>query len=177
MRRHALDWYVFGAQAVVAYGQPRMTADIDITVAAQTVPAPALIDILEEHGFSLRAQLDETFLQSTRLLPLVHRSTLMPTDVVLSSSSLQSEFMARRKQVDIQGVHVPLISPEDLVVTKVLAGRRKDLGDVRGILDLQLDTLDMDYIRALLSELSLALCDPRLLSRFERLARGHKLSR
>lgn len=31
-RKRAWRWYVFGAQAAVAHGRPRMTADIDVTV-------------------------------------------------------------------------------------------------------------------------------------------------
>jgi hypothetical protein len=26
-------WYVFGAQAVIAYGVPRLSADVDVTIA------------------------------------------------------------------------------------------------------------------------------------------------
>jgi hypothetical protein len=33
--RAGVRWYVFGAQAVVAYGRPRLTADLDVTVDAR----------------------------------------------------------------------------------------------------------------------------------------------
>lgn len=32
--QEGLRWYVFGAQAVVVYGQPRLTADLDVTLEA-----------------------------------------------------------------------------------------------------------------------------------------------
>lgn len=174
MKRLGLNWYVFGAQAACLYGQPRMSADVDITIGEGPLSVPALARALEDAGFSLRIALSGDFLRTTHFLPFVHKKTGMPIDMVIASTALQAEFMARRKQMDIQGVHVSLISPEDLVVTKVLAGRRKDLADIRGILDVQRTTLDMHYIRRLLSELSSALSDPRLLSRFERLLRAHK---
>jgi hypothetical protein len=37
-----LRWFLFGAQAVVVYGQPRLTADVDVTLEAslkETLPA------------------------------------------------------------------------------------------------------------------------------------------
>jgi predicted nucleotidyltransferase len=59
--------------------------------------------------------------------------------------------------VDIGGVRVPVISPEDLVVTKILAGRPKDLEDVKGILDERAATLNPATIRDTLALLEDAL--------------------
>ncbi|WP_438005132.1 DUF6036 family nucleotidyltransferase [Sorangium sp. So ce321] len=65
----------------------------------------------------------------------------MPIDVVIAASSLHIEFLERRRLVALGGVRVPMTSPEDLVVTKVLTGRPKDLEDVRGVL---LEQHDLD---------------------------------
>ncbi|WP_438002495.1 nucleotidyltransferase [Sorangium sp. So ce296] len=170
LRRRRLRWYVFGAQAAVAYGRPRMTADVDVTVDLAHTSTLALVDDLSRAGFDLRIHLGEDFLRDARLLPLVHRPTCMPIDVVIAASSLHVEFLARRRVIDLGGVRVPMISPEDLVVTKVLAGRPKDLEDVRGVLIEQRD-LDLDRIRDLLGELEAALGEDRLLRRLERLIR------
>ncbi|WP_437651447.1 nucleotidyltransferase [Sorangium sp. So ce362] len=170
MRRRRLRWYVFGAQAAVAYGRPRMTADVDVTIDLAQTSALTLVDDLSRAGFDLRIHLGEDFLREARLLPLVHRSTSMPIDVVIAASSLHIEFLARRRLIDLGGVRVPMISPEDLVVTKVLAGRPKDLEDVRGVL-LEQHDLDLDRIRELLGEIEAALGEDRLLRRLERLIR------
>ncbi|KYF89799.1 hypothetical protein BE20_19620 [Sorangium cellulosum] len=170
LRRRRLRWYVFGAQAAVAYGRPRMTADVDVTVDLAQTSSLALVDDLSRAGFDLRIQLGEDFLREARLLPLVHRPTSMPIDVVIAASSLHIEFLARRRLIDLGGVRVPMISPEDLVVTKVLAGRPKDLEDVRGVL-LEQHDLDLDRIRDLLGELEAALGEDRLIRRLERLLR------
>ena len=58
----------------------------------------------------------------------------VPLDVVLSGPGLDDEFLARAIEVDFDGTPVPVISPEDLIITKVLAGRPKDLEDIRGVL-------------------------------------------
>jgi hypothetical protein len=46
---------------------------------------------------------------------------------------------------------VPVISVEDLIALKVLAGRRKDLEDVRGVLVAQAGRVDLDRTRAVLA--------------------------
>jgi hypothetical protein len=50
-----------------------------------------------------------------------------------------------------------VIKPEDLVATKILAGREKDLEDVRSVLRERQDMLDLDLIRTTLTSLEEAL--------------------
>lgn len=59
--------------------------------------------------------------------------------------------------IDVAGTAVPFISPEDLIVTKVLAGRGKDIDDVFGVLSKRGSTLDLDQIRTTLRMLEDAL--------------------
>lgn len=98
-------WYVFGAQAVIAYGVPRLSADVDITL--QLVPdAPDRFVVdMDAAGFALRAD-DPGFVQRTRVLPFVHRATAMPLDVVLAGSGLEDEFLDRAQSVDVGGITV-----------------------------------------------------------------------
>ena len=68
---------------------------------------------------------------------------------------------------DIDGVRVPVASAEDIVVMKVLAGRAKDLDDVRAIAATNREALDQSYIRDLLGVLEQALGQSDLLPSFE----------
>ncbi|MCP3958952.1 MAG: hypothetical protein GY719_13965 [bacterium] len=65
--------------------------------------------------------------------------------------------MQRVRNVEIAQTTIPVISPEDLVVTKILAGRPKDLEDIRGILRERRESLDLDLIRETLHLLEQAL--------------------
>ena len=47
-------WYVFGAQAVIIWGRPRLTADIDVTVRMDPEEPERLVRELESAGFRLR---------------------------------------------------------------------------------------------------------------------------
>lgn len=78
-------------------------------------------------------------------------------DVVLAGAGLEAEFLARARTVDLGGVRAPVISPEDLVVTKLLAGRPQDRADVAGILQHRRGKLELGRVRALLAELERAL--------------------
>jgi len=155
-RLHA-RWYVFGAQAVVLWGRPRLTADIDVTVRMDPEEPERLVRALEASGFSLRIGNTPEFVRRTRVLPFVHATSGMPMDVVLAGPGLEELFLSRAVPVTIGSLVVPVISPEDLVATKILAGRPKDIEDVRGILRERLATLDLESIRSTLALLEEAL--------------------
>lgn len=160
-------WYLFGAQAVLAWGRPRLTADIDVTVRMDPEDPAALAHALEERGFRLRVDPADDFVRRTRVLPFTFTPAGMPVDVVVGGPGLEDLFLSRAVPVRIGAVTVPVISPEDLVVTKILAGRPKDLEDVRGILLERLSQLDLGVIRSTLALLESALGQSDLSPLFE----------
>ena len=163
-----VGWYLFGAQAALLYGSPRLTADADLTVQLGSLATPVFAKTLEEHGFDLRIA-DETFVRTTRVLPVTHRESGFPADVVLGGPGLEEAFLERAAVRVIHGLRVPVAKAEDLIAMKVLAGRRKDEEDVVAILSAQAGRLDLALIRKTLGDLSEALAQDDLLPLFERL--------
>ena len=159
-------WYVFGAQAVIAYGVPRLSADVDITIRLTPDTPVAFVDAMRAGGFTLRIT-DPQFVETTRVMPFVHLNTGMPVDVVLAGSGLEDVFLSRVQRVDIGGMSVPILDLEDLVIAKVLAGRPKDLDDARALWRIHGSRLDAGRIRALLAELQAALTQSDLLPAFD----------
>lgn len=162
-------WYLFGAQAVVAYGVPRFSADVDVTVKLEPEDPERFIRDMEAGGFQLRVD-DPDFVRRTRVMPFVHAATSMPLDVVLAGSGLEDEFLARAAATDIAGISVPLIHLDDLLVAKILAGRPKDIEDARTLWRLHEPRVDRRRIRRLLRLLEEALGQSDLLSAFEAVA-------
>ena len=158
-------WYVFGAQAVTLWGRPRLTADIDVTVRLEPDDRSRFTDAMARAGFALRADATPEFVAVTRVLPFVHDATGWPLDVVLAGPGLEQQFIEAAVHMDIGGgVRVPFIRAEDLIVTKILAGRPKDLDDVRGILLEQGERLDVGSSRDTLTRLESALGVSNLVS-------------
>lgn len=159
-------WYVFGAQAVIAYGVPRLSADVDVTLRLVPDEPEQFARDMEAGGFVLRIE-DPDFVRRTRVMPFVHLATAMPLDVVLAGSGLEDEFLDRAGTVDLGGTIVPLIDPEDLIIAKVLAGRPKDLEDAAGLWRLRGRGMDAGRIRRTLRVLEEALSQSDLLPAFE----------
>jgi Nucleotidyltransferase of unknown function (DUF6036) len=86
----------------------------------------------------------------------------------VSSRRTVADFLERAISIDLQGTPIPVISPEDLIVTKILAGRPKDLEDVRSVTHERRASLDADRIRSVLGLLEQALTQSDLLPQFEK---------
>jgi predicted nucleotidyltransferase len=167
MQEQGVPWYLFGAQAAILWGSPRLSADVDVTAHIEQHSLDGYIETMREHGFEI-AFADRDFIARTRVVPFVHHASRMPLDIVLAGPGLEEEFLRRAVSVDIGGTLVPVISPEDLIVTKILAGRPKDVEDVRGVINERQSSLDVARIRSILQLLEQALSQSDLLPAFER---------
>ena len=157
---------MFGAQAVIAYGVPRLSADVDITLRLTPDTPERFALEMREAGFQIRVE-DPEFVRRTRVMPFVHVSTGMPLDVALAGSGLEDEFLARARPLDIDGTKVPTIDPGDLIIAKVLAGRPKDIEDARGVWRIRNHELDATRIESVLRLLEEALGQSDLVPAFE----------
>lgn len=167
--RLGVRWYLFDAQAVIAYGAPRLTADADVTVELGRHAPEVLVSELEAQGFRLRVRNVADFVQRTRVLPFVHTASELPLDVVLAGPGPEELFLARARSVRFGDVEVPVIAPEDLVAVKLLAGRPQDLHDVAGVLRAKSDELDLQLVRSTLALLETALDRRDLTPELERI--------
>ncbi len=165
-----LPYMVVGGQAVLLHGEPRLTRDIDMTLAAGP---DRLDDVLEAaRAAGLEPLVDaEDFTRRTLVLPCREPASGIRVDFILSFSSYEKEAIARSVVVALAGAPVRFACAEDLVVHKVLAGRPRDLEDVRGIL-LKNPALDHAMVRRTLGEFDAALDrGDELIARFDEIVR------
>ena len=164
-----MRWFLFGAQAAILHGVARLTADVDVTVDLGRRSSADLVAILAAAGFDLRIPDTEGFVEATRVLPFVHRASRIPVDVVLAGPGLEEQFFAGAREHQIGEARVPVVSGEDLIAMKVLAGRPRDLEDVVTILHVRRHDLDIDHVRTTLRLLEGALDRRDLESELDRL--------
>ncbi len=160
-------YVVIGGLAVTVVGEPRLTADLDVIVFADTAALRALVTYATKHGFTADVEVElEAVRQggSIRLdrgnyhFDLIVRS-LFIEDLAYTHSRLRTLF----------GRSVRFPSPEDLAVLKVVAGRPRDLLDVEGILRRHGPKLDRRYVEATLEKVCELAEDHEIVDRWRRL--------
>jgi len=162
-------YMVIGGQAVLLYGEPRLTKDIDVTLDADL---DRLADVREvAKSLRLDALVDpEDFTRKTMVLPCRDPSTGIRIDFIFSFSPYEKEAIGRARKVRIGSAEVSFASLEDLVVHKMVAGRPRDLEDVKNVL-LKNPGVDQAYLEKWLRQLGAALGEP-CWDRFEELRSG-----
>ena len=127
---------------------------------------------LEASGIRHRyPDITDELLATGKVLPMIHPSG-MEVDIVLAGSGLESLALSRATRVSVEGTDVPVAHATDLVVMKVLAGRGKDLEDVRALL--ASGGVDVEEARDLLGQLQEALDQSDLVPQLDRAVRDVK---
>ncbi len=132
--RAGLPYMIFGGQAVLLYGEPRLTRDIDVTLGVDTTHAAALQQLIAEMQWKILVDDVDEFLRQTFVLPVMDPQSNIRIDFVFSLSGYEREAIERASVVSIDGVEVRFVSLEDLVVMKTISGRPRDLEDVAGVI-------------------------------------------
>jgi len=160
-----VPYLVIGGLAVIAVGEPRTTADVDVIAYAPREQLLALVDLAADTGFEVRPDVERTRLDETGTLRF--RKRPFQLDIIGASLPFEDEALARALKKKMFGKSVRLPTPEDLVLLKVLSGRDKDLLDATGVVRRHGERLDVRYIERHLRELCELAEDMAAFRRFE----------
>ena len=163
---HRVPYMIIGGQAVLIYGEPRLTRDIDVTLGLEPSRAYEVLSLVRELALLPLPDNPLAFVEKTMVLPTLDDRTGIRVDFIFSFTPYEREAIARGRNVTIGGQEVCFASPEDLVIHKVFAGRPRDLEDVRSIL-LKNRDIDIGHIRAWLKDFDSASDDKNFLATFE----------
>ncbi len=152
--KHKISYMVIGGQAVLLYGEPRLTRDIDITLGLGPDALPSLLRLVEDAGLTPLVD-PAAFVKETLVLPCADETTGIRVDFILSFSPYEQQAFERVRTERLGSASVRFASPEDVIIHKMVAGRPRDLEDVRGILA-KMPAIDASYIRRWLRELGQA---------------------
>ncbi len=112
-----------GSFALGVYAKPRMTRDLNFVVALIEAHVPQLLAALSP-DFYVDEDEARSAIRTRRMFNLMHLTSGIKIDLIVRNDSAyrQVEF-ARRKSVDLGGVHTWLVSREDLILSKLLWAR------------------------------------------------------
>lgn len=146
-----IPYMVIGGQAVLLYGEPRLTADIDVTLGAGIRRLPDVLRSAQDLALECLPADPEAFVSRTMVLPTRHRESGIRVDFIFSFTPYEAGAIERARLVELDGRKVAFASPEDLVIHKIFAGRPRDMEDVHSVL-VRNRSLDLEYIRRWLGE-------------------------
>ena len=162
-----IPYMLIGGQAVLLYGEPRLTRDVDVTLGVGPEKLSVILDLVRESEWQVLTGSPADFVAKTLVLPCLDSPSGIRVDLIFSFSAYERQAIGRARVVPVAGTAIRYAAVEDLIIHKIVAGRPRDLEDVRSIL-LKNPALDVDYVRRWLGEFEAAQVE-YLLARFEEL--------
>jgi hypothetical protein len=171
LTRHSLPYMIIGGQAVLLYGEPRLTRDIDITLGVNADYINELLAVVRELSLRPIPEDIESFVRQTMVLPAFDETTGIRVDFIFSFTPYEMEAIKRARRIKILEQEVCFASPEDVIIHKIFAGRPRDIEDVRTII-LKSPEVDIQYIKGWLREFDASFDKKDFLKTFEEILKG-----
>jgi predicted nucleotidyltransferase len=152
---------IIGAVAASLRGQARATEDVDVTVILDEDTLERFLDLARAEGLRPRISDALAYAKKNAVLLLEHEPSRVGVDVTIGRLRFEREAVARAQEVMVQGIRIPVATPEDLVVMKAVAHRPHDLEDIRAVVAAN-PKLDVARIRATVQEFARATDMPEL---------------
>ncbi len=152
LKNAGIPYMIIGGQAVLLYGEPRLTKDIDITLGADLSRLGDVLSAVREMKITPLVD-PETFTRETMVLPCSDPETGIRIDLMFSFSPYEQLAISRARTVHIGEADICFASLEDLLIHKFIAGRARDLEDARIVL-IKNPNPDLAYVGHWLAEFS-----------------------
>lgn len=165
--KHHIPYMIIGGQAVLLYGEPRLTKDIDVTLGVGPEAYAAIAAVCAELGLKPLPEQPEAFVKETLVLPAMEEQSGIKVDFIFSFSPYERQAIDRARRVVLDGITLHFASLEDTLIHKFVAGRPRDLEDITGIL-LKRRDYDEPYLIKWLREFDRGL-DSECLARYEQM--------
>jgi hypothetical protein len=160
-----IPYGLIGGLAVAAWGEPRSTLDVDVTVWTEADQTSVLVQRLTS-VFLARSANPVAFVRDRGVLPLEFEGVRL--DVVFARLPFERDIIERAAKREVAGRMVNVIAVEDLVLMKMISEREKDLDDARKLIRRFGSSLDVGYLEPRLVEITEALAIPDRLALFRK---------
>lgn len=141
-----IPFMLIGGQAVLLHGIPRLTEDVDATLAVTPDHIERVLAACRDAGLVPLPDNPAAFARDTFVLPARDPDVGIRADLIFSSTPYEHAAIARAISVDVAGVQVPFATAEDLIVHKLFANRPRDWEDAVGVARRRTN-LDWSYVR------------------------------
>lgn len=146
LNKGGYNYVVIGGVAAGTLGEPRVTADVDVDIAINKEDIADFLDKAAKAGFKV---LKKKCLQSAEQVGVFQIGAGdYHVDFIIASTDLEARVCERRIAIKLHGVKAFFPSPEDLILLKIIPGRKQDLVDVEKVIARHKGRLDTKYLKA-----------------------------
>ncbi|MGY5874966.1 MAG: nucleotidyltransferase [Candidatus Thorarchaeota archaeon] len=146
LNQKKVEYVIVEGVAVMYYGVPRTTVDIDFLIKMDTAGIHQFVEILQSNDFDINEKDFVDAFESDSHCAVFDNQSLIRLDIQGIISEFDELTLNRAVVVAHLGIDMKLATAEDTIVNKVLFESEQDIRDALGIYVRHSDNLDYDYI-------------------------------
>lgn len=153
-----IPYMVTGSMAANFYAVPRMTRDIDLVIELSERDIDRVTRLFQQEYYIDRDMVQRA-VRDHAMFNMIHNALVVKVDcVVRKETEYRREEFARRRAVSVENQQVFIVSPEDLILSKLDWAKESrsqmQLDDVRNLLR-SVQGLDTEYLNRWADQLGL----------------------
>lgn len=158
LKSAGIPYMVTGSIAANFYTTPRMTRDIDIVIEIEESDIERLFSLFS-NDFYVDLETIKRAFNMKRMFNIIHHEGIVKVDFIIrKDAEYRKVEFGRRQGINFEGLNIYIVSPEDLVLSKLFWAKdnRSELQmrDVKNILR-TVHHLDIGYIEKWVKDLRL----------------------
>jgi hypothetical protein len=146
LNKISIDYVIVGGFAVLFYGNPRTTMDIDYVIQLEDENIPVLVKFLQENSFHADEYDMRAAIKEKSHCTVEDMDTMFRLDIKGVYTEMDERTLRNKRMVELNDIAIWIASPEDTIVNKLVFAREQDIKDALGILVRQYDYLDIVYL-------------------------------
>lgn len=143
-----VPYVVVGGVAVMAWGRPRATRDIDVLVDLSEDDVEAFVAAVEGEGFSVDRHALEMAFKDPAHVTVFDEDSEVHVDLNLARSPLEREEVAAAVTLEFEMGKLRVAPPEEVIPWKLKYGTPRDLEDAESVYVRQQGKLDVEHLEA-----------------------------
>lgn len=153
-----MPYMLTGSLAAHFYAVPRMTRDIDIVIEIMNLEVNKVFRVFQDDFYIAKDSIFEAIKFET-MFNVIHNNSGFKVDFIIRKDMpyRNIEFQ-RRRQIEFDGVKIWIVSPEDLIISKLYWAKDSfsdlQIKDVRNLMG-AIKNLDLKYINQWVLQLNL----------------------
>jgi hypothetical protein len=159
--RLGIPYLVTGSIAGMAYGEPRLTNDIDIVAAIEEKHIDGLLEAFPQEEYYISGDAIREAIRYQKQFNVIHPASGLKIDLIIRRDTPfnNSRFGRIRRVKPGESYEANFASPEDVIIMKMVyfkeGGYDKHLRDISGIMKISGSEIDEAYITSWAAKLDL----------------------
>jgi len=155
--KEKIAYMLSGSVAMSIYSLPRFTRDFDFIVQLQLKDIKGLVDYFKEGYYCDEDTIKEAIINKSMFNIIDFASTYKADFIILKNEPYRLAEFERREQVNFLYMQINLVSPEDLIISKIawIQEVQSDIQKEDIKILLKIKNIDMRYIRKWIATLKL----------------------